>query len=342
MGLFRKITSLFGTNEHKPNRNKRIEAPEFVYSPNLPEQLGIVMSVHSLNRLAARLEEALDDTYMNQVKDRVMSKHRYTAEKYNWMLLELKRYFILCSVLKNVPMYSNDTDVIWHEMLMFTRDYEDFCRKFTGDFIHHQPHTVQPSEAECESERAWYDLIYSRLFIIHPENEQLSSPFFKHPMEDEVLKRLEYDANDEVITSRLRATNDPDVKQLQEELLLTLSHQIREAHLHMDDLLRQDSLSAKNKQNTSPNLLRNNAAMDPILSILLVSAAASHLFEEAPPSEEELRKAQDTSGGGGYYGSHSNEHERSDSGHSNDTSPSDTSGGDSSCGGSSCGGGCSS
>ncbi|WDI00525.1 hypothetical protein PUW25_14640 [Paenibacillus urinalis] len=121
MGLFKKITSLFGTNEHKPNPKKRIETPEFIYSHNLPEQLGIMSSVHSLNRLAARLEDALNDTYMNQVRDRVMSKHRYTAEKYNWMLLELKRYFILCSVLKHVPMYSNDTDVIWHEMLMFTQ-----------------------------------------------------------------------------------------------------------------------------------------------------------------------------------------------------------------------------
>ncbi|WDH80830.1 hypothetical protein [Paenibacillus urinalis] len=223
MGLFKKITSLFGTNEHKPNPKKRIETPEFIYSHNLPEHLGIMSSVHSLNRLAARLEDALNDTYMNQVRDRVMSKHRYTAEKYNWMLLELKRYFILCSVLKNVPMYSNDTDVIWHEMLMFTRDYEDFCRKFTGDFIHHQPHSVQPSEAERVSERSWYDLLYSRLFIIFPENEQLSRAFFKHPIEEGILRRIEHDPNDAVITSRLRVTNDLDVKQLQEELLLTLS-----------------------------------------------------------------------------------------------------------------------
>ncbi|SDW69100.1 hypothetical protein [Paenibacillus sp. PDC88] len=341
MGLFKKITSLFGTNEHKPNPKKRIETPEFIYSHNLPEQLGIVSSVHSLNRLAARLEDALNDTYMNQVRDRVMSKHRYSAEKYNWMLLELKRYFILCAVLKNVPMYSNDTDVIWHEMLMFTRDYEDFCRKFTGDFIHHQPHSVQPSEAERISERAWYDLLYSRLFIIFPENEQLSRPFFKQPIEEGILRRIEHDPNDEVITARLRVTNDLDVKQLQEELLLTLSHQIREAHLQLDDLLRQDTLSAKNQQKTSPNVLRSNAAMDPILSILLISTSTSYLFEEAPPSEEELRKAQDTSGGGGCSGFHSNEHERSDS-NASDSSPSDTSDGGSSCGGSSCGGGCSS
>ncbi|WDI00526.1 hypothetical protein PUW25_14645 [Paenibacillus urinalis] len=160
-------------------------------------------------------------------------------------------------------------------------------------------------------------------------------------MEEGILRRIEHDPNDEVITARLRATNDLDVKQLQEELLLALSHQIREAHLHLDDLLSQDTLSAKNQQKTSPNVLRSNAVMDPVLSILLISTSTSYLFEEAPPSEEELRKAQDTSGGGGCSGFHSNEHERSES-NTSDFSPSDTSDGGSSCGGSSCGGGCSS
>ncbi|MCM3781532.1 hypothetical protein M3231_00960 [Neobacillus mesonae] len=346
MGILKRLSALFGTNNSKPNQRRTSAVPEFVYSINLPENLGIVTSVQHLDRLTVRLEAALNDTYMNQVRDRVMAKHSFTSEKYDWMLLELKRYFILCSILKNVPMYSNDTDIIWHEMLMFTRDYEDFCRNFTGEFIHHQPHTSQPSESERGTERAWYDLIYSRLFVIHPENEQLSHPFFKQHLEQEFLRKIEQNPNDELIKARLRITDDLDVKQLQEEMLLTLSHQIREAHLHMDDLLEQQE--KKDNRNAAPGLLRNSAGLDPVLSILLLSSASYHLFEESPLHEEELRKAQDTSGCGAYYANSSpGNHDRTDSHHSNDVSPSDTSGGDSSSGGSSCsssscGGGCSS
>jgi hypothetical protein len=33
----------------------------------------------------------------------------------------------------------------WHEFIMYTRDYSDFCQKFFGRYIHHQPNI--PGEA---------------------------------------------------------------------------------------------------------------------------------------------------------------------------------------------------
>ncbi|MDF1758896.1 MAG: hypothetical protein P1U74_11480 [Legionellaceae bacterium] len=33
-----------------------------------------------------------------------------------------------------------EIDYMWHFFLIFTRDYSDFCDKFVGHFLHHQPY----------------------------------------------------------------------------------------------------------------------------------------------------------------------------------------------------------
>ncbi len=30
-------------------------------------------------------------------------------------------------------------DLIWHLFLLYTREYQDFCQEYFGEFIHHQP-----------------------------------------------------------------------------------------------------------------------------------------------------------------------------------------------------------
>jgi len=32
-----------------------------------------------------------------------------------------------------------DIDNMWHTFLLYTQDYTDFCRRFFGDYLHHQP-----------------------------------------------------------------------------------------------------------------------------------------------------------------------------------------------------------
>lgn len=35
-----------------------------------------------------------------------------------------------------------DIDQIWHVFLLYTQDYMDFCDKYFGEFLHHQPDIV--------------------------------------------------------------------------------------------------------------------------------------------------------------------------------------------------------
>ncbi len=45
---------------------------------------------------------------------------------------------------------SHRVDLVWHEMILFTRGYDRFCRDCWGDFVHHQP-----SDNHGENQRAF-------------------------------------------------------------------------------------------------------------------------------------------------------------------------------------------
>jgi len=39
-----------------------------------------------------------------------------------------------------------ELDLMWHVFLLYTRDYNDFCQKYFGEFLHHQPDLVPEFE----------------------------------------------------------------------------------------------------------------------------------------------------------------------------------------------------
>src|SRR5258708_601851 len=58
---------------------------------------------------------------------------------------ELMKFLVACALSKEVLAPSRKLDEIWHEFLLHTRDYQDFCQTVLGVFVHHQPtDTVNP------------------------------------------------------------------------------------------------------------------------------------------------------------------------------------------------------
>ena len=55
-------------------------------------------------------------------------------------------------------MPSQVVDVAWHEFILFTRDYRDFCQRGLGRFLHHVPAEAMaaPTDAQEGIRRAWY------------------------------------------------------------------------------------------------------------------------------------------------------------------------------------------
>ena len=57
-----------------------------------------------------------------------------------------------------VAMPSQVVDDLWHEFILFTRDYQNFCQQAFGRFLHHTP-AVRMSGAQRDNEglrRVWW------------------------------------------------------------------------------------------------------------------------------------------------------------------------------------------
>lgn len=56
----------------------------------------------------------------------------------------LRQFFLahLMSGRKFVSMPSQVTDELWHELILYTRNYDEFCRRAFGRFMHHTPAVV--------------------------------------------------------------------------------------------------------------------------------------------------------------------------------------------------------
>lgn len=75
-----------------------------------------------------------------------LEKHRAGLERKDSALVSrgLRQFFIayLMSGTRYVSMPSQVADDLWHEFILYTREYEAFCRRAFGGFLHHTPAVV--------------------------------------------------------------------------------------------------------------------------------------------------------------------------------------------------------
>jgi hypothetical protein len=149
-----------------------------------------IKPIKGFKKLSDSLEQSLSESYMKNVEERVKKETKLKENEYKWRLLDLKRYFILTSLLKESPMFSEKVDELWHQMLMFTREYDDFSKKYLGSVLHHSPNIKESPEPDL---RGFFDWVYSELFYIRKENIYLYKGFFRspvHPMIIDEFKNL--------------------------------------------------------------------------------------------------------------------------------------------------------
>ena len=72
----------------------------------------------------------------------------------------LRQYFLahLNSGRKFVSMPSQVTDDLWHEFILYTRQYKDFCNQAFGRFFHHTPAVVLGNDKRDNAglRRTWW------------------------------------------------------------------------------------------------------------------------------------------------------------------------------------------
>lgn len=88
------------------------------------------------------------------------------------ILTGLKEYFHSCNIAGKtiVAMPSQVVDIAWHEFLLFTQEYNKFCQKAFGRFLHHIPaEAMEGQKVAQESIR--------KIWIISCERENITADF---------------------------------------------------------------------------------------------------------------------------------------------------------------------
>lgn len=122
------------------------------------------------------LAEAL--SYRNdEVVARFCADHGYTLEQGHEIFIETKRWLWLCAhhAAAGHPGHSLSMseemmviDEMWHTFLLFTFDYADFCQRYLGRFVHHQPTSALTKSGMTPEKRLKilegnYEYIYDHL-----------------------------------------------------------------------------------------------------------------------------------------------------------------------------------
>ena len=84
------------------------------------------------------------------LKDKLLEKEVFkNEEEYNEAFTEFKRYVGLVTAYdKPLPMLSDRVDDVWHQFILFTKEYDSFCKEKLGYFLHDVPEDPRGGKLE--------------------------------------------------------------------------------------------------------------------------------------------------------------------------------------------------
>lgn len=97
-----------------------------------------------------RLAEEIDKFDLSMVMRRFKQKNPDLDADYAEDQYKLFMYLCCVDTSGYLPVPNNLIDEVWHNHLMFTKEYNEFCRKTAGRFLHHTPPIDGFSEEEVE------------------------------------------------------------------------------------------------------------------------------------------------------------------------------------------------
>lgn len=112
-------------------------------------------------QLLARAEFIRSYTFPRGLFDKLHAKRPELDLKQMQLVARALRQFFLAHLLsgrKFVSMPSQVTDDLWHEFILYTRNYDEFCRRAFGRFMHHTPAVVLGPDRQNNTglRRAWW------------------------------------------------------------------------------------------------------------------------------------------------------------------------------------------
>jgi hypothetical protein len=102
------------------------------------------------------------------VQEKLVLDGIFPMEKYDEAFTELKKYVGLAALhRKPLAMTSRTIDDVWHQFILFTREYHDFSQQFYGGYFHHAPNL--PSKRENPALLDNFLQLYTKTYGAIPE-----------------------------------------------------------------------------------------------------------------------------------------------------------------------------
>ena len=88
-------------------------------------------------------------------------------EEFDELYMEFLKFAYVTKISNEpVAMMSAEVDEIWHQFILYTRDYQKFCNDYLGEFLHHIP-SIKTSDIPVESEEAFRDTYEAHFGPLH-------------------------------------------------------------------------------------------------------------------------------------------------------------------------------
>ncbi len=77
------------------------------------------------------------------LEEKLLAENKFhSSEEFDRAFVEFKKYVGLVHISgEKLAMMSEKVDDVWHQFILFTKQYHDFCDKFLGEYLHHVPKT---------------------------------------------------------------------------------------------------------------------------------------------------------------------------------------------------------
>lgn len=110
---------------------------------------------------ARREAHIRDFTLPKGLFDKLCKQHpQLTMKDCHLVAQGLRQFFLayLQSGCRHVAMPSQVVDDLWHEFILYTKNYEQFCKQAFGQFLHHTPAEAlnQSQRGDAGLRRCWY------------------------------------------------------------------------------------------------------------------------------------------------------------------------------------------
>lgn len=124
--------------------------------------IGGIFGWYGYRRYRDRRRARLIDSYQfpDRIRQKVLGRYSHLGEADSRRVMAgLREYFHLCLGAQGrlVAMPSQAVDLAWHEFILHTRQYQAFCNRAFGRFVHHTPAQAMSSATVAQEgiRRAW-------------------------------------------------------------------------------------------------------------------------------------------------------------------------------------------